>query len=133
MASGRKETIIERRKLALKLRQAGLAYRDIATTLTQKGFPCHYATAYTDVKTVLQEIIDETSEKAEQLRTLELQRLDTMMKAIWDKVVSGDEKAVDRALKIQERRSRLLGLDAPSQVKLDSDIINIVIKKPDEY
>ena len=30
------------------------------------------------------------------------------------RVQAGDEKAVDRALKIMERRARLLGLDAPS-------------------
>ena len=47
------------------------------------------------------------------LRELEVQRLDAMLYAVWGNVLQGDVGAVNTALKISERRSRLLGLDAP--------------------
>ena len=48
---------------------------------------------------------------------LELARLDVAQRAIWKKVVKGDLAAIDRLLKIMQRRAKLIGLDAP--VKLD--------------
>jgi hypothetical protein len=55
-------------------------------------------------------------EPADEVRQLELLRLDRYLSAIAEKVDSGDLKAIDRALKIMERRSKLLGLDAPQKV-----------------
>ena len=51
------------------------------------------------------------------LRELEVQRLDAMLYAVWDDVLQGDANAVHTALRISERRSRLLGLDAPHSVE----------------
>ena len=42
---------------------------------------------------------------------LELQRLDAMMAGIWNDAVSGKAHAIDRVLKIMERRAKLLNLD----------------------
>jgi len=52
-------------------------------------------------------------ETAEEIRRLELERLDAMLFAIGPEVRKGSYGAIDRALKIMERRARLLGLDAP--------------------
>ena len=46
-----------------------------------------------------------------------MQRLDAMLYAVWIDVLQGDAGAVSTALKISERRSRLLGLDAPHTVE----------------
>ena len=51
------------------------------------------------------------------LRELEVQRLDAMLYAVWDDVLHGDANAVHTALRISERRSRLLGLDAPHSIE----------------
>ena len=51
------------------------------------------------------------------LRELEVQRLDAMLYAVWNDAQQGDAGAVSTALKISERRSRLLGLDAPHTVE----------------
>jgi hypothetical protein len=55
------------------------------------------------------------TENIEYLRTesirLEEQRLDDLQDGIWDKAISGDVRAVEGALKILERRARMLGLD----------------------
>ena len=36
---------------------------------------------------------------------------------IWNQVVAGDQGAITTALRIQERRASLLGLDAPKQIE----------------
>jgi hypothetical protein len=48
--------------------------------------------------------------RAEAIRTEEL-RLDALQDGIWDKAMGGDARAVEVALKVLERRARMLGLD----------------------
>lgn len=48
-----------------------------------------------------------------------LGRLDAMLSAMWSKASEGDAKAVTTALAIEERRSKLLGLDAPVKSATD--------------
>jgi len=55
---------------------------------------------------------------AVQVRSLELERLDVYLLAIARDVQKGDFLAIDRALKISERRAKLLGIDAPIQLKV---------------
>ena len=52
-------------------------------------------------------------EDAEKLRTLELQRLDSLFIKMYEQAENGNQGAVDRCIRIQERRSKLLGLDLP--------------------
>ena len=51
----------------------------------------------------------------EALVALECDRLDAMLSAVWDKATTGDAKAVEFALKISERRVKLLGLEQPAK------------------
>ena len=66
------------------------------------------------VKRALREAV---REPAEELRTLELERLDSLYATVTAIIETGSPKdvlnAIDRALRIMERRSKLLGLDAP--------------------
>jgi hypothetical protein len=55
------------------------------------------------------------TEKAEEVRRLELERLDAMLAGIWSRAARGEEAAIDRVLKIQARRAALLGLDAATK------------------
>ncbi len=60
--------------------------------------------------------LDKTlQEPAENLRQLELERLDAMLTAIWPQALNGYLGAIDRVLKIIERRSKLLGLENAGQ------------------
>lgn len=63
--------------------------------------------------------------EADELRTLENERLNAMQMAIWRQVKEGHLGAVDRAIRISERRSRLNGLDAPQQVDLGARAVDI--------
>ena len=48
---------------------------------------------------------------AANLIALEYARLERLHAAVWDQAIAGDPAAVDRVLKIMERRAKLLGLD----------------------
>jgi len=52
---------------------------------------------------------------AEEVRHLEVVRLDALLTAMWPKAMQGSGWAVERCLSIMERRARLLGLDAPTK------------------
>jgi hypothetical protein len=52
-------------------------------------------------------------EDLEEVRNLELDRLDFALKSIWTGVEAGDTQAINTMLKIMERRSKMLALDAP--------------------
>ena len=40
-----------------------------------------------------------------------------MLLALWRRVQNGDERAIDRVLRIMERRAKLLGLDAAAKTE----------------
>ena len=103
----------ERQLKALTLRKAGAGYQAIADAL---GYKDHTG-AWRAVKSALKRTLQEP---ADELRTLELARLDDMLKAIAPHVAAGNLTAIDRALKIQERRAHLLGLDAPTKQDVTS-------------
>ena len=120
----------ERDAEAARLRARGYSYQQIADELgwSSKG-DAHHA-----VKRVL---ADTVKEAGDEVRALELARLDGLHRAAMDvlerehvtvsngRVVALNETplpddgpvlaAIDRLLKIQERRARLLGLDAPTK------------------
>lgn len=98
----------ERHKQALELALAG---RDYQTIADQLGFNSRQA-AWKAVKSAIDRVINPA---AEAVRQLELQRIDRLWLAVWEKALAGNLYAVDRALKIMERRAYLQGLDAPQK------------------
>lgn len=95
----------ERALQALDLRKAGMSYSQIGKVIgmTKMG-----------VSRAVSEILRTTAqEPADEVRQLEVERLDTLLRGVWPKAVAGDVHSVDRVLKIIERRSAILGLDAP--------------------
>jgi len=97
-------------KKAYELRIAGLSYRRIGAQLG-----ISYSSAFTYVREIMNELRKECKELAETYRDLELERLDQAQAAIYNKVLQGDVAAIDRLIRIQERRSKLLGLDKPQK------------------
>jgi hypothetical protein len=121
-----REAAAERRVQALILRKAGASYRAIAAQLGVSP-----KQAYCDVTHELDKIYKQASELAEQVRTLELERLDGMLLAISKQVSNGSLGAIDRSLRIMERRAKLLGLDAPSKSELtgkDGGVIRVTLE-----
>lgn len=50
------------------------------------------------------------------LRVLEERRLDAILMVLWPLVRGGDQGAVDRVLRVMQRRAALRGLDAPTKL-----------------
>ena len=98
---------------AIKLRMAGATLDDIARQLDFKSA----ASAYKSVMRELKATAQDMGEGTEAVRQLELKRLDQMQFPLWSQVLAGDIAATTTALRIQERRAALLGLDAPKQIE----------------
>ena len=113
--SPRKTATAERKNRALQRRIGGLTFQAIADELNVTRQAAHAL-----VKSALAELNEKTAESAEELRRLELERLDTMRAAVWGGVLKGDLQSVDRALKISARLSALAGLDAPAKQDITS-------------
>lgn len=133
----------ERDAEAARLRSRGWSYRRIAAELDLSVSNAHAA-----VQRALRAIVEEP---AQDVRTLELERLDGMYDAVMKvleakhftvsqgRLIKIDDEpleddgpvlaAVDRLLRIQERRAKLLGLDAPTKAevggKLTYEIVNV--------
>jgi len=108
--------VAERRAQAFEMRKAGANLKTIAAALGVSIPAVHkYLT------TAIAQLHQKAEIDIEQYRKTELERLDDMTLGIWDKARTGGLQAIDRVLKIQRRRAKLLGLDAPSRTDLTSD------------
>ncbi len=116
MAAGNSTSAAKARKLerqvkALELRRMGKGYIEIAAALGIGKSQAHRL-----VQAGLTDARAQISGEADELRAEELSRLDGMMSGVWPAARKGSVGAIDRVLRIMERRSRLLGLDAPTKV-----------------
>lgn len=100
----------ERQKRAIALRIQNWTLTEIAQELGIKPSSVHYL-----IITGLKKL--KAPEEAEQLRKVEAIRLDNLARGIWDQAIGGDLQAMDRLLKIMERRSKLLLLDKPEEAE----------------
>jgi hypothetical protein len=140
----------QRRRQAIDMRMAGASYQRIADELgyTSRGAACQ------DISRALEQAVAEQTQSVEAYREEELQRLDLLLAEAWailkrdhltvshGRVVYDDStgqpilddgptlSAIDRILKIQERRAKYLGLDAPTRVEaITIDSIDAEIAK----
>ena len=60
---------------------------------------------------MLSEHRDTITETLIEVAEIELARLDDLLGAVWEKAKAGSLESIDRALKIMDRRARMLGLD----------------------
>lgn len=108
-----REKAAYRRQQALQLRLSGASYPTIAQALGVS-----VSVAYKDVQRELESVKAQHDGERESLLSLELERIDRMMRAHWPQAIQGHQGATDRVLKLMERRARLLGLDAPVKGEL---------------
>lgn len=134
---GASENAALNRKRAFDLRLQGKNYRQIAAALGVS-----VKTAFTYVDGLWSELEADTHQTAEKVRAMELLQLDEL-ESVWMPIALSDNldvhkiidskqgepikismeayeaglKAVDRVLKIKERRAKLLGLEAPQKVE----------------
>lgn len=107
--------VLERETKIIELRRAGATWAVIAERV---GY-ASASGAYNAYQRIAERVI---RPKIEELRDMELDRLDRLQMGVWSKALNGDSRAVDSVLKIIDRRSRLLGLDAPKEVNLKAEV-----------
>jgi hypothetical protein len=97
----------ERRRQAVDLRRRGLTFEAIGKEMG--GITAQAAHAL--VTRALEEFRTDTAEAVEDHRKLELARLERIVEIMWPQVEEGRGDAVDRVLKVAQRKAALLGLD----------------------
>lgn len=106
-----------RRAFVFEHRLAGDTYEEIAAAAIDefglenlpKGWDKRRV--WGDVEGVLLDFQEHMAINVEGVRQLELQRLDKLLTALWDAATGGALGAIDRVLKVMQRRAELLGLD----------------------
>lgn len=100
----------EKARLAINLRKQGY-------TLDEIALHCGYqdkSGAYRAIKRELDNIV---AEEVEDLRKMEMLRLDEMLKVCVEKALKGDLWAIDRVVNISKRRSEITGMDTRADEK----------------
>lgn len=114
----------ERAVQALELRKAGISYDLIAQRLNYSN----RTAAYRAVSRLLEATEKEASND---LREVELRRLDDLFLSVYQKARNNNDplqlQAVDRCLRIMERRAKIAGIDAPEKTQTDvRQVIKVV-------
>jgi hypothetical protein len=102
----------EKEARIIELRRTGATWELIAKTV---GY-ANASGAYKAYQKALGRIVEP---KIEELRAVEVDRLDRLQFAIWERAKDGDIKAIDAVLRILDRRTRILGLDAPTKIQAE--------------
>ena len=113
--------VADRRNKAWELYKTGVtSYRKIGEALKVSR-----TTIMKDIRFKLDEINAETREVAIDAQAIDLQRLDRLLQAAYPLAITGNLQAIDRVLKILERRARLLGTEGP--IEMDGIKFTLVI------
>ena len=107
-----KPEVIERESHVVKLRRQGMTWDDIATEV---GYG-HGASAQQAYVRANNRIL---VEDVKALRQLGQDRLDAALQAIWPAVLEGDIPAINTLIRLEERRAKLYGLDAPTKIQAE--------------
>jgi hypothetical protein len=138
MTTADEDRIAARRAEAIRLRVRGKTIREIADAL-QIGV----ATAHDDVRTAMRETAKQAEDDVQAELGLELRRLERALDIV-EKVLTGgnsadpedgDEltlKALDRLVKIQDQRAKLLGLYAPEKRDINAKVSAVGLDELDE-
>jgi len=124
VASADKVLALEREEQILRMRIGGARYQQIADRL---------GIAPSTVGRALQRGMARWQAQADDLVSehigLQLERLDRLLLSVWSDAVKGKLGAIDRVLKIEERRAKLLGLDGAADLNIEhSEAVNVTFK-----
>ncbi len=113
---------------ALELRSMGWTFRAIA-----EATGVDVKTAFRDVSDALADHRESYAETAADVRTVELARLDRLWRRAEDMLADGDAdgaKAIAAAIRIMERRARLLGLDEQAAEVTGAVVLTVEVPSP---
>lgn len=105
--------LIDKEVQIVELRKEGYVWREIATLVGMSTAGVYKAYNRAMVRTL--------RPATEELREMELERLDALQLTYWQPAVQGNLRAADFILKVIDKRAKLLGLDAP--VKVQAEVV----------
>ena len=116
--------------MVIRFRLAGHTLRTIVTLMEKWSerenipLPKNYDSrkVFLDIDRELQKIDRQDETIKQQLFELENERIDNLQVSLWDEAIKGNERKVDRILKILDRRAKYWGLDAPVKNELSGNI-----------
>jgi hypothetical protein len=108
---------LERRRKALELRMQGATYKEIGVQLG-----CTALRAGQLVRDIMQTRIAELDDLVREQAELQNARLDVAVKALWPEILKGDCDSINALIRVEERRARLHGLDAPQKIQAEVDL-----------
>ncbi len=107
--------IIDRELAVVELRRTGETWDRIAKVVG-------YANAAGAYKAYKRALLRTLQQPTEEMRDLELDRLDRLQRAYWKRAIDGETRAADFILRVIDRRAKILGLDAPQ--KIQAEVVN---------
>ena len=107
--------LLDKEARVVELRRAGVTWDVIA----QRTGYANASGAYRAYQRAADRII---RPNIEELRDIEIERLDRMQAGVWGKAINGEVRAIDAVLRIIEKRSKLLGLDAPKELNVKAQV-----------
>lgn len=111
----KKMAIREKHRRCLELRKSGATYEQIAQVVG-------YANGQYVAKVIKKQLGKTVNEAGDELRTLQIERLNHMMLVLWPRVQGGDLNAIDRFLRIQNEINNLQGVYAPQKTESKHEI-----------
>lgn len=103
--------LIDREKEIIEWRIEGLTWRQIAERVQMS--PAGALKAYNRA------MVRTLKPAADEMRELELDRLDTLQQTYWRPAVEGNLRAADFILRVIDKRAKILGLDAPTKIQAE--------------
>jgi hypothetical protein len=103
---------VDKERKVLELRRTGMSYAEIAQAVGYQGPGAAWKACQRALTKTLQEPADE-------VRIIELVRLDAYLTYLQGKIERGDTRAIDTALRVGDRRAKLLGIDAPTKAQVE--------------
>ena len=120
------QRVDEKELQALELRKRGLSYQAIADTMGYKD----KSAVYSMVKKCLERVQLDINSSATELKAMELARLDDLLVKLNNKLDLDSLSATDLTqlcntiIKVQDQRSKLEGLYAPTKLEQDVSVKN---------
>lgn len=119
--------IVQRREKVAKFKLAGWTVRDIAGHLK-----CSVGTVQSDIDAAYAAAEDNAEAYIKREKAISLARLEVANKGIWPGVEAGDLDAVDRLVKLESRRAKTIGFDAPEKRDLNAHVTGVALDDIDE-
>lgn len=127
---GKRELIAERRSLIWELIRSGVTdVRGLSAALAQRGITASKTTVHKDITITLGEYRKQRLRDTSMVVDTEVAQLDQYEQALALKIKGGDSRAVVAAVRVKERRARLLGLDAPDQWQHEAEMRRMVTRE----